>query len=46
MDYFGLKSLEDLPKPKEFKEADFEIGEKAPIEEVVAEGNDKREEEE
>lgn len=33
MDYFGLKSLADLPKPKEFKEADFEIGERAPIEE-------------
>lgn len=33
MDYFGLKNIEDLPKPKEFKEADFEIGEKAPIDE-------------
>jgi segregation and condensation protein B len=37
MDYFGLKSLEDLPKPKEFKEAEFEIGERAPIEEQVQE---------
>lgn len=37
MDYFGLKSLSDLPKPKEFKEADFEIGERAPIEEPVKE---------
>ena len=37
MDYFGLKSLEDLPKPKEFKEADFEIGERAPIEEEIKE---------
>ncbi|MEQ8702678.1 MAG: SMC-Scp complex subunit ScpB [Phaeodactylibacter sp.] len=45
MDYFGLKSLEDLPKPKEFKEADFEIGEKAPIEEDIAEGDNLNEEE-
>lgn len=45
MDYFGLKSLEDLPKPKEFKEADFEIGEKAPIEEDIAEGDNRNEEE-
>ena len=35
MDYFGLKSLGDLPKTKDFKEPDSEIGEKAPIEEVV-----------
>ena len=35
MDYFGLKSLRDLPKPKEFKESDFMIGEQAPIEEDV-----------
>jgi len=33
MDYFGLKSLKDLPKPKDFKEPDSEIGEQAPIEE-------------
>lgn len=33
MDYFGLKSLKDLPQPKDFKEPDNEIGEKAPIEE-------------
>jgi len=33
MDYFGLKSLEDLPKPKDFKEPEQQIGEKAPIEE-------------
>lgn len=37
MDYFGLKSLEDLPKPKEFKEADFQIGEQAPIDEIIGE---------
>ncbi len=35
MDYFGLKSLEDLPKPKEFKEPSNQIGEQAPIEESV-----------
>lgn len=28
MDYFGLQSLSDLPKIKEFKEEDNEIGEK------------------
>lgn len=33
MDYFGLKSLKDLPQPKDFKTPDNEIGEKAPIEE-------------
>lgn len=35
MDYFGLKSMNDMPKPKDFKEPDSEIGEKAPIEEDV-----------
>jgi len=35
MDYFGLKSLRDLPKPKDFKEPDSSIGEQAPIEEEV-----------
>ncbi|MGK0364265.1 MAG: segregation and condensation protein B [Saprospiraceae bacterium] len=35
MDYFGLKNLGELPKPKDFKEPESEIGEKAPIEEVV-----------
>jgi segregation and condensation protein B len=34
MDYFGIKSLIDLPKPKDFKEIDNQIGEAAPIEEV------------
>ena len=33
MDYFGLKSLKDLPKLKEFAEPDNAIGEQAPIEE-------------
>lgn len=36
MDYFGLKSLKDLPKPKDFKEPDSQIGEQAPIEEEVS----------
>lgn len=35
MDYFGLKSLKDLPVPKEFKMPDNEIGEQAPIEENI-----------
>jgi segregation and condensation protein B len=34
MDYFGLKSLKDLPQPKDFKEEDNAIGEQAPIEET------------
>ncbi len=33
MDYFGIKSIDDLPSPKEFKEPDNSIGELAPIEE-------------
>lgn len=44
MDYFGLKSLRDLPKPKEFREADYMIGEQAPIEEDVPEGSEGEEE--
>lgn len=36
MDYFGIKDIGDLPKPKDFKVPDSEIGEQAPIEEVVA----------
>lgn len=43
MDYFGLKSLADLPKLKDFKEPDSEIGERAPIEEPVEEGREARE---
>ncbi|MEZ4987956.1 MAG: SMC-Scp complex subunit ScpB [Saprospiraceae bacterium] len=35
MDYFGLKSMDDLPKPKEFKEPDNVIGEQSPEEEEV-----------
>ena len=33
MDYFGLKGVNDLPKLKEFKVPESEIGEQAPIEE-------------
>jgi segregation and condensation protein B len=33
MDYFGIKSLIDLPKPKDFKEVENQIGEVSPIEE-------------
>jgi len=36
MDYFGLKSLDEMPKPKDFKEPDNEIGEQAPIDETTA----------
>ena len=39
MDYFGLKNIEDLPQPKDFREPDNEIGEKAPIDEDTAEKN-------
>jgi len=33
MDYFGMRSLQDLPKTKDFKTPDHQIGEQAPIEE-------------
>lgn len=35
MDYFGLKSMDDLPKPKDFQLPENTIGEQAPLEEVV-----------
>lgn len=35
MEYFGLKNLGDLPKLKDFGQAENEIGEPAPIEEMV-----------
>ncbi len=35
MDYFGIKSLKDLPKPKDFRAPDSEVGEVAPIEEAI-----------
>jgi len=31
MDYFALGSMDDLPKPKEFKTATFVAGEATPI---------------
>ena len=37
MDYFGIKNLTELPKPKDFKQPDETIGEQAPIEETVKE---------
>jgi hypothetical protein len=36
MDYFGLKSMEDLPQLKEFHVASEEIGEPSSLEEVVS----------
>lgn len=36
MDYFGLKSMEDLPQLKEFQAAAEQIGEPSPLEEVVS----------
>ncbi len=33
MDYFGLRSIKDLPRLKEFADPENEIGEQAPIEE-------------
>lgn len=39
MDYFGLKSLKDLPKLKDFKEPENSIGEQAPIEEEINNGS-------
>lgn len=44
MDYFGLKSIKDLPKLKDFKEPESEIGEKAPIEEEVTVAEEKSDE--
>lgn len=35
MDYFGIKDLKDLPKPKDFEMPETEVGEPAPIEIVV-----------
>ncbi|MEO1257514.1 MAG: SMC-Scp complex subunit ScpB [Bacteroidota bacterium] len=35
MDYFGLKNLKDLPQIKDFKGAESEIGERAPVDEEV-----------
>jgi segregation and condensation protein B len=35
MDYFGLKSLDELPKPKDFSMPESAIGEPAPMEENI-----------
>ena len=35
MDYFGMKSLQDLPKLRDFKPAEEEIGEAPSIDEIV-----------
>ena len=43
MDYFGLKSLKDLPQPKDFKEPENQIGEKAPIEENIIPSSEEEE---
>ena len=40
MDYFGLNSIADLPKPKDFKAPDSEVGEVAPSEEAVPQAVD------
>jgi len=37
MDYFGISSLNDLPKMKEIRPIDNQMGEQAPIEESVEE---------
>ncbi len=37
MDYFGIKSIKDLPKLKDFKTADSEIGEAASADEALSE---------
>ncbi|MFK7935869.1 MAG: SMC-Scp complex subunit ScpB [Saprospiraceae bacterium] len=39
MDYFGIETLNDLPKPKDFAMPDSEVGEQAPIEEKAPESN-------
>ncbi|MFN4080362.1 MAG: SMC-Scp complex subunit ScpB [Saprospiraceae bacterium] len=36
MDYFGIRSLNDLPKLKDFKETDNSIGDSPAVEEVAA----------
>lgn len=36
MDYFGLKSIDDLPQLKEFQVPDEEIGEQSSLDEVVS----------
>lgn len=40
MNYFGMNSMDDLPKPKDFKVPDSEIGSIAPAEELLPDIND------
>ena len=40
MDYLGIKSLADLPKPKDFKEIENTVGEAPALEEMVQENVD------
>lgn len=42
MDYFGLKDISDLPKPKDFQLPDEEIGDAAPIEELSEEQRERK----
>ncbi|MDQ3016721.1 MAG: SMC-Scp complex subunit ScpB, partial [Bacteroidota bacterium] len=35
MDYFGLKSMEDMPQLKEFQATAEEIGEPSALEEII-----------
>jgi segregation and condensation protein B len=42
MDYFGLRDLSELPKPKDFQLPDEEIGNAAPIEELSEEQREKK----
>lgn len=37
MDYLGIRSLHDLPKPKDFKEVEHSVGEAPALEEFVPE---------
>jgi segregation and condensation protein B len=42
MDYFGLKDISELPKPKDFQLPDQEIGDAAPIEELSEEQREQK----
>jgi len=46
MDYFGINDIGDLPKLREFKVSDQEIGIPAPIEEPMEQTEQKSSEEE
>ena len=36
MEYFGLRDMSDMPKIKDFNIPDYQVGEPAPLEEVIA----------